>query len=101
MTMGAVLQNYSIGEAAVHAVQAGTDIVLVAHDYDKETAVLGALKKSVEEGKLSMSRINESVYRILKLKQAFKLADTPVERIDVEGINRNIRETLQKHTPKK
>lgn len=101
MTMGAVLQNYSIGEAAVHAVKAGTDIVLVAHDYDKETAVLGALKKSVEEGKLSMSRINESVYRILKLKKAFKLADTPVERIDVEGINRNIRETLQKHTPKK
>ena len=33
MTMGAILDNYKIGEAAVEAVKAGNDIVLIAHDY--------------------------------------------------------------------
>ncbi|WP_409342291.1 beta-N-acetylhexosaminidase [Paenibacillus sp. MBLB4367] len=101
MTMGAVLQNYAIGEAAVRAVQAGADIVLVAHDNEKETEVLRTLKKNVEDGKLSMSRVDESVYRILKLKQAYKLADKPAERLDVEAVSRRIKETLQKYTPQK
>ena len=47
MTMGAIVKNYNISEAAVKSVKAGTDIVLVCHGYDNEVAVINALKNAV------------------------------------------------------
>lgn len=99
MTMGAVIQNDSIGAAAVRSIQAGSDILLVAHEYDKETEVLQALKKSVQDGKVAASRIDESVYRILTLKRKYGLTDKAVPKADVETENKRIQETLAKYMP--
>lgn len=90
MTMGAIMKNYDIGEAAVKSVNAGTDIVLVCHGYDREVKVLNALKDAVSKGKISEERIDESVYRILKLKQKYNLKDEIINSVDVERINSKI-----------
>ena len=66
--MGAIIKQYTFGEAAVKAVKAGSDLVLVCHDYGHaEDAYMGLLN-AVKEGQISEQRIDESVRRILKAK---------------------------------
>ncbi|PRR79138.1 beta-N-acetylhexosaminidase [Clostridium vincentii] len=94
MTMGAIVKNYTISDAAIKSVNAGSDIVLVCHGYDNEVAVINNLKKAVEDGTISEERIDESIYRILKLKDKYKLKDSTLSLVDVEKINNKINNTL-------
>ncbi|WP_019849675.1 beta-N-acetylhexosaminidase [Desulfitobacterium sp. PCE1] len=98
MTMGAIVENYSIGEAAVKSILAGSDIVLVCHDFAKEEAVLKEILHAAETGKIPSDRIDESVYRVLKLKEKYALADRQIDSVDVQGINAEI-EQLYKNYP--
>ena len=63
--MGAVADMYEPSELSVKVVQAGADILLMPADLDQ--AVWG-LENAVESGQLSEERINESLRRILILK---------------------------------
>ena len=67
--MGAVMQNYSSERAAIQAINAGVDIILMPADF--ESAYHGVLK-AVENGELPEERINESLTRILKVKLQMK-----------------------------
>ena len=97
MTMGAIVENYDIGEAAVKSVLAGADIILVCHDNEKQVKVLEALKQAVIDGSLSEDLLNQHVYRVLKLKQKYDLKDEMIESVDVEEINEEIRQLLNKY----
>lgn len=66
MEMAAITQKYTSAQAAVETVKAGADIVLLPTDYMQ--AVNGLLE-AIEDGVLDEKRIDESVYRILSLKQ--------------------------------
>ncbi len=70
MGMGAITQTFSSGEAAVKAIAAGVDIVLLPEDF--EAAYQGVLD-AVTSGEISEARINASVTRILRLKQQFQI----------------------------
>ncbi|MFT5871690.1 MAG: beta-N-acetylhexosaminidase [Clostridium sp.] len=94
MTMGAIVKNYNISEAAVKSVKAGSDIVLVCHGYENEVAVINALKNAILKGEISGQRIDESVYRIMMLKKKYKLKDEIINSIDVDGINNKIKTIL-------
>lgn len=94
MTMGAIVENYEIGNAAIKAINAGSDIVLVAHGYDNSLAVINSIKEAVTNGIISEERLNESVYRILSLKQKYNITDDIKDSIDIEGINNSIQEIL-------
>ena len=96
LTMAAISDSYGMGEAAVLAVEAGCDLLLVCHGSDNLTAARDALLAAAESGRLSMERLDESVYRILRLKEDFGLADTPVDAPDVEGLNARIAALLNK-----
>lgn len=96
MTMGAITENYDIREAAVKAIEAGNDIILVCHGDDYKASVLEALKEAVENNRIPISRIEESVYRILKLKRKYGLSDDPIEIIDVDKINEETNAQLTK-----
>ena len=65
MNMGAVSQQYSSAQAAVKALEAGVDIILMPADF--QSAYQGVLA-AVESGQLSEARIEESVRRILRVK---------------------------------
>ena len=59
---------YPFEELGVRAVDAGADLVLVCHEYAHEQAVYNGLLKALQSGRLSESRVNESVRRILLAK---------------------------------
>ncbi|NLP28768.1 MAG: beta-N-acetylhexosaminidase [Clostridia bacterium] len=94
MTMGAIMKNYEIGEASVKSVLAGTDIVLVCHGKDKQIQVIEALKKAALEGRISEERIDESLYRILSLKEKYAIKDEENPAVNVDEINADIRSVL-------
>lgn len=90
LTMGAVTQSYGLGEAAVLAVEAGCDILLVCHGQDSVPAVWTALLEAVASGRITAERLDESVYRILRLKTEYALTNEPVSPPDLEALNAQI-----------
>ncbi len=94
-TMGAITENYDMGLAAVKSIQAGGDIVLVCHGFEKQETVIKALLQAARTGQISAERLDESAYRVLQLKQKYALADTPAGPVDVQGINKKISELLK------
>ncbi len=94
LTMGAVADTYGMGEAAVKAVEAGCDMALVCHGLDNAKAAYHALLFAVEDGTLTRERLEESVSRILALKEAYEVEDIPVETPDLAELNRAIGDIL-------
>jgi beta-N-acetylhexosaminidase len=94
LTMGAIMKNYNIGDAAVDSVNAGADIVLVCHGYENERAVIDSIKAAVSGGAIPMERIDESVYRILRLKAKYKLTNDIVPPANIDEMNLQIDDVL-------
>ena len=65
LRMTAVTANFKSAQAAVMALQAGADMLLLPKDFD---AAVRGIFKALETGELTMARIEESVERILALK---------------------------------
>ena len=66
----AIAQHYDSGDAALRAFQAGADILLQPEDLSAAyTAVLSAVK----DGTISQQRLDESVLRVLQLKERYGL----------------------------
>lgn len=65
MNMGAITENYTSKEAAVRAVEAGVDLLLMPGDFaDARQGLLEA----VSDGRISKERIDESLRRIVRVK---------------------------------
>lgn len=94
MTMGGLLEGHNIGDAAVQAILAGVDLLLVGHKQALQQEVLDALRANVEQGVITEARLDESLYRLLRLKQKYGLADEAAADIDVEAVNATIKSAM-------
>jgi beta-N-acetylhexosaminidase len=94
LTMGAVTHHYSVGEAAVKAVLAGADIVMIAHHFEQQTEAIRALKAAVERGDITEERLNESVARILRLKHQYGLTDE-LAVSEAQAVVENVNERMK------
>lgn len=85
LEMAAIADGIGVVEGAVRAFEAGADILLVSHREDRQIAVIEALHDAVQQGRISESRIDASLVRILRLKQSLpdwrSLPDSVVEHI--------------------
>lgn len=82
LDMGGVTSNYPPGEAAVRAVEAGTDVLLMSPSPD---AAIAGLEDAVKSGRISEKRIDESVRRILAAKARLGLNKN--RYVDVARLN--------------
>jgi len=82
MDMGGITVRYAPGEAAVRAVAAGADCVLMPPVPDAAFEALQAAEKS---GRISKTRLDESVRRILQAKARLGLNQKRL--VDVNAIN--------------
>ncbi len=66
LSMGAITKEYTNEQAAVMAVKAGVDMLLMPANVE---AALNAIKNAVASGEISEERLDESVLKILKIKE--------------------------------
>jgi len=77
--MGAITGNYGIVDAAIRAVNAGVDVIVIAGPWDatqeellsRQTAIHEGLVRAVEDGRLGREVVDAAVTRIIALKLAF------------------------------
>lgn len=65
LNMGAIAEDYSSSQAAIEAIKAGVDILLMPEDF--QSAYQGILN-AVQSGEINETRIDESLRRIIELK---------------------------------
>jgi beta-N-acetylhexosaminidase len=82
LEMGGIAQGFSTGDACVRALEAGADTLLMPADPD---VAIRAVVAAVENGRLTRTRIQESVVKILAAKER-----TGLDRkrfVDLEAIS--------------
>jgi beta-N-acetylhexosaminidase len=73
--MGGITSHFTAGEAAVRAILAGADQILLSSDTD---AAIAAVREAVKSGRITERRLDESVTRILGCKKKLKLYDNRI-----------------------
>lgn len=82
LDMGGISKGYSTGEAAVRALQAGADTLLMPPDPD---VALRAVVAAVQDGRLTRRRIQQSVLKILEAKERLGLDRQRLVKVDALG----------------
>ncbi len=80
LNMEGVRQRHSDGEIAVRVLEAGVDQLLMPPD---PAAAVSSIREAVEQGRLTEERIDESVLRVLTLKEKRGVLETGA--VDVAG----------------
>src|SRR5216683_6964442 len=82
--MGGISNTYSLAQAAVLAVKAGTDLLLGPRGLADTQNMIFGLHQAVMGGQISINQINASVQRILELKLHYKILthDKALQLID-------------------
>ena len=71
--MGGISNTYSLAQAAVLAVQAGTDLLLGPRGLADTQHMIFGLHQAVMNGQISQAQIDASVTRILEMKLHYKI----------------------------
>jgi beta-N-acetylhexosaminidase len=85
MDMAAIDRRHSRKEAAVLAIEAGADVILMPPDV--EEAAQGVVE-AVEGGRLTEERLDESVLKILRAKEEFRLNEN--RQVPLEEVSRRV-----------
>lgn len=82
LDMGAIVSTYGPGEAAVTALLAGNDILLMPTD---PVAAVRSLVQAVREGRVTRTRLDRSVRRVLQFKESAGLFRRKLVNMDSVG----------------
>jgi beta-N-acetylhexosaminidase len=81
LEMGGIAKGFGVGDAAVRAIEAGADALLMPSDPD---AAIKAVVGAVEDGRITRARLQESVVKILAAKE--KVGLDKKRFVDLEAI---------------
>ena len=78
MQMSAITKHYGTEEAIIKAIDAGIDVLIFSNNQLPENRVtpeeiISIIERNIEDGRISVLRINESYERIINLKKKIKL----------------------------
>jgi beta-N-acetylhexosaminidase len=89
-TMGGLANKYEIPDAAVRAIEAGVDLVLLKDENALRGEVYCGLLDAVRTKRLSEDRVNQSVRRVLNAKARIGLLDGDCGIVDLERVNEKL-----------
>jgi beta-N-acetylhexosaminidase len=79
LEMHAILDHYGIEDAAVRALRAGADILLVCKDPDRQVAAMEAVHRAVKNGEIPEPQLEQAVLRVLEAKDRYLLPYSPAD----------------------
>lgn len=85
MEMQAISDHYGTVQAAVMAVEAGADCILISHRHELQVGAIEAIVEAVESGRISEERIDRSVERLLALKKKRLLSSAAPDDLKLVG----------------
>ena len=71
MEMNAIANGIGTEKGAVTAFQAGVDIIMVSHTFDRQLGALNEIIQSIETGVITESAVDKSIQRINSMKQKY------------------------------
>src|SRR6266705_5909702 len=71
MEMKAISETFGTERAAVMALQAGVDLVLVSHQYRQQRGSIEAIQAAVQAYELSPQAVQQAAERVLRLKASY------------------------------
>jgi beta-N-acetylhexosaminidase len=71
LEMAAISNTLGVERAAVMALQAGLDLLIISHHYERQLAALEALHRALREGRLAQQRLAQALGRVLRLKARY------------------------------
>ncbi|HLY32700.1 MAG TPA: glycoside hydrolase family 3 N-terminal domain-containing protein [Ktedonobacterales bacterium] len=83
--MKAIADKYTLPQAAVLSIEAGDDLLEGAFDTNSMSQMIAAIKAAMSTGAITVSRINQSVQRILALKIRYGLLPLHDSRLVTHG----------------
>ena len=89
--MWAIRIHYNMKKAILRAIEAGNDMIMLGFSYKYTEKLINYIVKQVKKGKISEERINQSVEKILRMKEKYNLADVEVKGFDIEEMNKRIK----------
>lgn len=75
--MDGIAKKWNLVQASIMALNAGDDMLLGAIGSAQMEMVLNGLKSALQDGQLSMDRVNQAVTRIIALKFQYHILRTP------------------------
>jgi beta-N-acetylhexosaminidase len=91
LEMGAIVENYGIGEACKMAIGAGVDMLAICASTDAIKEGVDAVSAAVERGEIGEDRIDRSLDRIAYLKKTLH-APLPIDNDRLEQLSNEITE---------
>lgn len=97
MRMKAMKYRFGVNKSIIKAFEAGNDIIVFK--YDKGIEVLNEVINMAKSGKIKMNQIDNSVNKILDIKEKYEINNNKIELVDdeyIEKVNEQIKEIRDK-----
>lgn len=83
LEMGAIVKHYSVAEAAVLSLLAGTDCLLICHTQERQESAIDAIVQAVASGRLPLSRVKAAGARLGELIRVYYRPPGPAMDADL------------------
>jgi beta-N-acetylhexosaminidase len=91
LEMGAIVENYGIGEACVMAIDAGVDMLAICASSEAIRKGFGAVAEAVRSGRISEDRVDRSIERISSLRTSLQ-DPLPFDDDELDALSNDIAE---------
>ena len=92
LSMKGITLNFGITHPVVKAIKAGADIIMINKEHKNKKRVLQNVLRLANRNSLKIEEINNSVQRILDIKEKYELSDKYITEYDIQDINDKINE---------
>ncbi|MDD2627958.1 MAG: beta-N-acetylhexosaminidase [Clostridia bacterium] len=96
LSMKSVELMFGITRASIRAIKAGADIIMINKAHRNKIKIINRIYTAIKRGFINNERIDESVSRILKIKEEYQIKDDYIEDFNVKDINKLIDEINSK-----
>jgi beta-N-acetylhexosaminidase len=79
LEMNAIVDHGGIDEAAVSALSAGADVLLICHRLDRQAAALEAVRHAITRGAIPSETVAAALKRVADLKSRFLTSTGPTD----------------------